>query len=256
MLKDGAPTRRCRPHHRVSTILCRALRASFLLAAFALPAEVCAKLTNPSTSGEKSSKFSNREMRELSSSLYTLLFLARDYCCVRYAILAVLLFAPLAVAGTYLTRDPTTAEVPKIVLRTDVAEAGEDGGRPVMTKKLERRSKSAARARAAKPQQKARTRAAGPAAGSAPAAGGGTDDDRTSDDDEGRRPDTRRAAPAPVPAPKPAGGGGGAGDDDDDIRAGGATPVPIPAPEPAGGGGGAGEEDDDSGGGGGGDGDD
>jgi hypothetical protein len=148
---------------------------------------------------------------------------------VRYAILAVLLFAPLAVAGTYLSREPTTAEVPKIELRTDVTESGQDGVmRPVKTqKKQNRRPRSravrAARAPVAKPQQRAGTRNAGPAGGSAPAAGGGTDDDGASDDDQGTRPATRGAAPAPIPAPAPAGptGGAGGGEDADDSGGGG-----------------------------------
>jgi translation initiation factor IF-2 len=147
---------------------------------------------------------------------------------VRYAILAVLLFAPLAVAGTYLSREPTTAEVPKIELRTDVTEAGPDGVmRPVKTQRKQNSPKSrarpAAQAPVAKPQQRARTRNAGPVGGSAPAAGGGTDDDGASDDDQGTRPATRGAAPAPIPAPEPAGpaGAAGGGEDEDDSGSGG-----------------------------------
>jgi hypothetical protein len=138
---------------------------------------------------------------------------------MKYAILAALLFVPLAVAGSYLSRDPTSAEAPKIELRTAEPVAKKpQPKRKAKTRKLEKGSSTVQRTSA--------DRAA------APSRAGGTD----VDDDKQEAPRSRGAAPVPIPAPAragvvsdderaaqgrgsdddAAGGGRGRGDDGDD----------------------------------------
>jgi hypothetical protein len=135
---------------------------------------------------------------------------------MKYAILAALLFVPLAVAGSYLSRDPTSAEAPKIQLRTVQLPTAE----PVAKAQPKRKPK--ARKHQRRPSTVHRASADRT---TAPSRGGGTDDD---DDDGAARSSggaarsSRGAAPVPIPAPARAGvrgddqtadRGGGAGDD-------------------------------------------
>jgi hypothetical protein len=134
---------------------------------------------------------------------------------MKYAILAALLFVPLAVAGSYLSRDPTSAETPKIQLRTVQLPAAE----PV-AKKAQPKTKPKVRKQQTRPSTVDRARVHRT---TAPSRGGGTD---VGDDDQEARP-TRGAAPVPIPAPARAGVGGDdetadEGEEDDDDTGGGA----------------------------------
>jgi hypothetical protein len=125
---------------------------------------------------------------------------------VRYVLFAVLLFAPLAVAGTYLSGDPTSTEVPEIHLRTTVDSVPDKPkGAKSVRKQDRRRTRS--------------TPTAKPKANAPPAA---------------------TVAPAPPPAPTKS-----AGHDDRRVRQRGAEPVPTLPPATAGPRSGDDEGDDD-----------
>jgi hypothetical protein len=148
---------------------------------------------------------------------------------MKYAILAALLFVPLAVAGSYLSRDPTSAEAPKIQLRT-VERTVERAPAKPLARKPRPKSKPKARMLEKRRSPVQRTYASRPAT---PSSSGGADDE----DDRATRP-SRGAAPVPIPSPARAGvaiddasadpggrpdedaanggGGGGRGDDGDD----------------------------------------
>lgn len=173
-----------------------------------------------------------RKMRNLSSLPYGALVDIGDHLRVKYAILAVLVFAPLAVAGSYLTGDPTSTEVPRIELEPEAQRVAE---KPKATRdrsqhavRTKRRTGRAARVRTGRSTSTPRVAAqpaASPAAPPAPVA----DDDEADRVTPQPRQRPRGAAPVPVPEPAPAGvdppdndeadGGGdegGTGDDGDD----------------------------------------
>jgi hypothetical protein len=135
---------------------------------------------------------------------------------MKYAILAALLFVPLAVAGSYLSRDPTSTEAPKIQLRTVQLPTAEPVANKAQPKRKPKVRKQQTRRATVDRVRVHRT--------TAPTRGGGTDGD---DDDRAAR-SSRGAAPVPIPAPARAGArgddetadqGGGA---DDDSAGGGA----------------------------------
>lgn len=152
---------------------------------------------------------------------------------VKYAILAVLVFAPLAVAGSYLSSDPTSTEVPRIELEPEAQGVAEKPkaatrDRSRLATRSKRRTARAAGVRTGRRTSTPRVAAqpaASPAAPPAPVADDGEADRVTPQPRQ--RP--RGAAPVPVPEPAPAGvdppdndvadGGGdegGTGDDGDD----------------------------------------
>lgn len=124
---------------------------------------------------------------------------------VRYAIFAVLLFVPVAVAGTYLTSDPTSTDVPKIQLETEIDGADvrrqSRGKEPAEHKRGSRKARPA-RARAERPSEGRAGRAPAPKPRVPAAAPTGGDDD---DDDEQEPPPSRGADPVPVAPPATAG---------------------------------------------------
>lgn len=129
------------------------------------------------------------KMRVFSSWIYLLLGQPREDFPVKYVLVGALLFAPLAVAGSYLGRDPTSTETPVIRLPA-TTEQSERPAKPAKTQARQRRARRAI-VRDTRPK---RTVPPAPAT-----SGSGGDDD-----DEPTRPRTR-AAPVPVPDPAAAG---------------------------------------------------
>jgi hypothetical protein len=144
---------------------------------------------------------------------------------MKYAILAALLFVPLAVAGSYLSRDPTSAEAAKIQLRTVERTVERPPAKPRARKpRPKSKPKSRTLEKRRSPVQRAyMSRPATPSRGDA----------EVDEDDRATRPN-RGAAPVPIPPPARAGVGsddasadqggrsdedaaaGGGGDDGDD----------------------------------------
>lgn len=115
---------------------------------------------------------------------------------VKYVLFAVLLFAPLAVAGTYLSGDPTDTEAPELQLRTNVDSVPD---KPKSSKSARKKQRLRSEARR---ERKDRV-------------GGNVDTPRTA-----TVAPRRRQAPA--------------NDDDPEPRKPGATPVPVLPPATAG----------------------
>ena len=66
---------------------------------------------------------------------------------MKYVLFAALLFAPLAVAGTYLSGDPTDTQVPELQLRTNVDSVADKPKRAKSARKKQRPRSEARRAR-------------------------------------------------------------------------------------------------------------